>query len=71
MEVTKIVAVDVFSIIEDLKKDYDIKDINDINMLLNERYWIISLVYIYVVRQQKKLCLWNWPRNKHTIKLLV
>tara|TARA_B100001250_G_scaffold127696_1_gene108706 strand:- start:134 stop:250 length:117 start_codon:yes stop_codon:yes gene_type:complete len=38
MEVTKIVAVDVFSIIEDLKKDYDIKDINDINMLLNERY---------------------------------
>ena len=38
MEVTKIVAVDVLSIIDDLKKDYDIKDINDINMLLNERY---------------------------------
>lgn len=38
MEVNKIVAVDVLSIIEDLKKDYDIKDINDINMLLDERY---------------------------------
>jgi hypothetical protein len=38
MEVTKIVAVDVLSIIDDLKKDYDIKDINDINMLLDEPY---------------------------------
>jgi len=38
MEATNIVAVDVLSIIDDLKKDYDIKDINDINMLLNERY---------------------------------
>ena len=38
MEVTKIVAVDVLSIIDDLKKDYDIKDLNDINLLLNEPY---------------------------------
>ena len=55
MEVTKIVAVDVLSIIDDLKKDYDIKDINDINMLLNEPYQIISLVYIQAVNYKIKL----------------